>query len=119
MSSSGTLTVGNYSAVQQSGPSSSAFFVVSFTPQVVNVLAADSLQVDSLVFIDGTVALDPAGVLEVGNAGTASAGTVTVDPGASILISNGFTPAIGPGLHQGATFTTEPMRTLIASGVLN
>ena len=119
MTTSGILTIGTYSAVQQSGPASSAFFVVSFTPQVVNVLAADSLVVDGLVFVDGTLTLDPAGVLEVGTAGTASAGTVTVDPGASLVISNGFTPEIGPGVYQGATFTTDPTRTLIASGVLN
>jgi hypothetical protein len=44
-----------------------------------------SVQLGTLAIMDGSVNLDSTSTLEIGGAGTATAGTISVDPGASLL----------------------------------
>ena len=66
-----------------------------------------SVHLDSLVIQDGTIELDATSTLEIGNAGTAAEGTVTVDPGAEVIVGNYFYPNAlsvfsGPVLNNGS-----------------
>jgi hypothetical protein len=84
-----------------------------------------SVQLGALTIIDGSVSLDPTSVLEIGAAGTASAGTITVDPGAQIFASSllrsvGTTTISGPVLNNGefVFLTTSALSDVMNNGSL-
>jgi Hint domain len=82
----------------------------------------------SLAITDGSVNLDATSTLEIGNAGTATAGTITVDPGASINDGAGIeavfpqitgTVAIsGPVLNNGTIYTIFNLNDTINNGTI-
>jgi hypothetical protein len=69
-----------------------------------------SVQLGSLAIADGSVSLDATSTLEIGNAGTAAAGTITVDPGADL--------EFGVPFNVAAVITESPTLA-ISSPILN
>ncbi|HEY2619242.1 MAG TPA: Hint domain-containing protein [Acetobacteraceae bacterium] len=82
-----------------------------------------SVQVGDLVITDGSVSLDATSILEIGTAGTAAAGTITVDPGAelfvgSIVRSTATASIAGPVLNNGTFFTFFDQSNVVNNGSL-
>ncbi len=84
-----------------------------------------SVQLGALTITDGSVSLDPTSILEIGTAGTATAGTITVDPGAqvfasSLLRSVGTATISGPVLNNGdfVFLTTSALNDVVNNGSL-
>jgi len=88
-----------------------------------------SVSVGIIVMNDGSVSLDATSTLEVGHAGTAAAGTITVDPG-GLLATTGFyfasrtpkSPSVavfGPVLNNGRISGDFNLSDVINNGVIN
>ena len=84
-----------------------------------------SVQLGALAITDGSVSLDPTSILEIGTAGTATAGTITVDPGAQIFASSllrsvGTATISGPVLNNGdfIFLTTSALSDVVNNGSL-
>ena len=80
--------------------------VVRQTSGVLDVLNHAHARLDGLNIMDGSVSLDATSTLEIGNAGNAAAGTITIDQGAALftispLRSIGTVSIAGPVLNNG------------------
>jgi len=80
--------------------------VVRLTSGVLDVLNHAHARLDGLNIMDGSVSLDATSTLEIGNAGNAAAGTITIDQGAALftispLRSIGTVSIAGPVLNNG------------------
>ncbi len=78
-----------------------------------------ALHAGGLALGGGTIAVDPAGLFEVGSAGTATPGVLCIDPGATLASSGGIiaAPVVANGTLLLAAGTTTLLRSLSGSGV--
>src|ERR1019366_3861340 len=79
------------------------------------------LRVDGLRIDEGSVSLDPTSTLEIGAAGTAAPGTITVDPGATFSGGPSFdapTFISGPLLNNGTVISSFPLSNVVNNGLL-
>jgi hypothetical protein len=103
---------------------------VALTTGSLDVANHGSVQLGGLAITDGSVNLDATSTLEIGDAGTAAAGTITIDPGAALsegdapaylvlAIRNAETVSISsPLLNNGTIYSAFDVSNVINNGVI-
>ncbi|MEA2726679.1 MAG: hypothetical protein QOF70_1154, partial [Acetobacteraceae bacterium] len=125
VSISNDLTLGVDLFPQPSG------LVADVTSGSLTVTNHGSVQLGGLAITDGSVSLDATSTLEIGNAGTATAGTITVDPGAVLTEGDGLSHVAkvvhdaetvdisAPVLNNGVIDSDQNISDVINNGTIN
>ena len=113
----GTLTIGRQAVYPLPGPlfNSNVYDVATFF----DVLDGARLTASDLEIMTGTVSVAPTGIMELGNAGTGAAGTLTIDPGRTLSIHTGRYDERIPGINHSNRFVPETEKRIIAAPVQN
>jgi hypothetical protein len=103
---------------------------VNLTTGSLDVTNHGSVQLGGLAITDGSVNLDATSTLEIGDAGTATAGTITIDPGAVLTEGDGSAYLIlavrnaetvtvsSPLLNNGTIYSAFDVSNVINNGVI-
>ena len=88
---------------------------------VVEISDHANVHVGTVEIDEGSLSLDATSTLEIGLAGTATPGTITVDPGATLSGGPSFdapTSIIGPLLNNGTVISSFPLSNVVNNGLL-
>jgi hypothetical protein len=85
-------------------------------PGSLDVTNHGSVQLGGLSIVDGGVSLDATSTLEIGAAGTATAGTITIDPGA-VLFEGDTSGYVSQSLH--AAETADIAAPVLNNGIID